>query len=290
MINFSIVIPHHNAPDLLKRLLNTIPNREDLEIIIVDDNSDPQIVDFNNFPGINRNNLICILTKEGLGAGYARNIGLDNARGKWLYFADADDYFTPHFNNFLDKYANENQYDVVFVNAIALNENGLKQPFPCEKYISNYLSGRKRALDVLRFSLWTPWSRMIKRKLFTDNKIRFEHVKIGNDMMAIIQTSIAARTFKVEPSVIYIYYKPTSGSLTSNFYKTEPSIERIEQRIRLNKLYEDIKYPYLWPIPSLRKIQPSSQIKQLKKKYHYSVLKEIINTIRFYFARIRGIV
>ena len=39
-ILYSFVIPHHNTPDLLQRLIDSIPQREDIEIIVVDDNSD----------------------------------------------------------------------------------------------------------------------------------------------------------------------------------------------------------------------------------------------------------
>lgn len=49
-INYTIIIPHKNSSNLLLRCLKSIPDREDLEIIIVDDDSNPEIVDFNNFP------------------------------------------------------------------------------------------------------------------------------------------------------------------------------------------------------------------------------------------------
>ena len=39
MINYSIIIPHKNIPNLLQRCLDSIPNREDVQIIVVDDNS-----------------------------------------------------------------------------------------------------------------------------------------------------------------------------------------------------------------------------------------------------------
>ena len=57
MINYSIIIPHKNIPNLLQRCLDSIPNREDVQIIVVDDNSDPNIVDFDKFPGLNRSNV-----------------------------------------------------------------------------------------------------------------------------------------------------------------------------------------------------------------------------------------
>ena len=48
-MNFTIIIPHFNTPTLLLRLINSIPEHDDLELIIVDDNSDPTVVDFDNF-------------------------------------------------------------------------------------------------------------------------------------------------------------------------------------------------------------------------------------------------
>lgn len=64
MINYSIIIPHKNIPNLLQRCLDSIPNREDVQIIVVDDNSDPNIVDFDKFPGLNRSNVEVILQKK----------------------------------------------------------------------------------------------------------------------------------------------------------------------------------------------------------------------------------
>ena len=44
---YTFIIPHHNSPELLNRCLDTIPKRSDIQIIVVDDNSEaskkPQI-------------------------------------------------------------------------------------------------------------------------------------------------------------------------------------------------------------------------------------------------------
>lgn len=55
MINYSIIIPHKNIPDLLQRCLNSIPRRTDIQIIVVDDNSDPKKLILNIFQGWVRN-------------------------------------------------------------------------------------------------------------------------------------------------------------------------------------------------------------------------------------------
>ena len=92
-INYSIIIPHRNIPLLLRRCLDSIQRRMDIQIIVVDDNSDPGQVDFEHFPGLDEPCVEVYFTKEGKGAGYARNIGLKHAKGKWLLFADADDFY-----------------------------------------------------------------------------------------------------------------------------------------------------------------------------------------------------
>src|SRR5574344_311021 len=95
MINYTIIIPHKNTTDLLRKCIDSIPKRNDVQVIIVDDNSDADKVDFEHFPGLNEERTEVYFTKEGKGAGYARNIGLQYAIGKWVVFVDADDYFLP---------------------------------------------------------------------------------------------------------------------------------------------------------------------------------------------------
>ena len=43
---YSVIIPYKNAPILLQRCIASIPQRDDLQIIVVDDNSDNSIVDW----------------------------------------------------------------------------------------------------------------------------------------------------------------------------------------------------------------------------------------------------
>ena len=71
-INYSIIIPHKNIPQLLQRCLDSIPIRDDVQVIVVDDNSDTDKVNFDNFPKWKGKNYEYYLTKEGKGAGSFR--------------------------------------------------------------------------------------------------------------------------------------------------------------------------------------------------------------------------
>ena len=101
--SYSIIIPHHNTPDLLKRCLLSIPKRDDVQVIVVDDKSDDSYL-----PAV-RKIQECfspwefIYLTEGKGAGHARNVGIDYSKGDWLLFADSDDYFVSDFSSLLDR-------------------------------------------------------------------------------------------------------------------------------------------------------------------------------------------
>ena len=106
VINYSIIIPHYNIPELLIRCLKSIPVREDIQVIVVDDCSPDADTYMSRFPELSRPNLEFYSTQKGGSAGRARNVGLDHAKGKWLIFADADDYFTDKLDFFLKECVN----------------------------------------------------------------------------------------------------------------------------------------------------------------------------------------
>ena len=109
LINYSIIIPHKNTPLLLRRCLDSIPERDDIEVIIVDDNS----MNINWDDWKFNTNVSLLKTYKNKGAGFARNIGLKRAVGKWILFADSDDFFSQQFTLLLDGYR-DSDYDIIY--------------------------------------------------------------------------------------------------------------------------------------------------------------------------------
>ena len=112
--NFTFIIPHKNLPELLKRCVSSIPERDDIQVIIVDDSSD----DVSVIKSLNRvkGRLDVVFDKESKGAGHVRNVGLDYVEGEWLLFADADDFFTEDLLSCLDRHLSD-AVDIVFFRA-----------------------------------------------------------------------------------------------------------------------------------------------------------------------------
>ena len=176
---YTLIIPHKNIPQLLQRCLDSIPQRNDVQIIVVDDDSSPDIVDFEHFPGKERDDVEIILTKEGKGAGYARNCGLKRAKGEWLIFADADDFFLPNFLDTLDMYCNTD-YDLITFRAES-TDNTLKS-VPSRQW--NYeIIAENMDLELLKYRNDIPWAKMVSTKLVQENRIRFDETPAANDVM-----------------------------------------------------------------------------------------------------------
>ena len=120
----TVIIPHYNIPNLLVRCLNSIPDEERIQVIVVDNNSSPSKVNFENFPGIDRKHTEVVFDKEGNGAGHARNVALEKIASKWIVFADADDFFNPGAFDELLKYS-DNDNDLIMFKGGCVNSDTL---------------------------------------------------------------------------------------------------------------------------------------------------------------------
>ena len=265
MINYSIIIPHKNIPNLLQRCLDSIPNREDVQIIVVDDNSDPNIVDFDKFPGLNRSNVEVIFTKEGKGAGYARNTGIKYVKGKWLLFSDADDYFSENVNRLFDDYENS-VMDVIYIPYKTIDlitgedlEDGL-----CVTNLEEDLY--KKRSDTLRYRCYSPWAKMVKVSMIERYSIRFEEVVASNDVWFSVNVGYVAKEIDICNYIVYIR-NVRYGSLQYSLNK-EYLLSRIKVGYKVNDFPYDINkieyYNYtLWFVLALIKIDLLLFFKQM---------------------------
>lgn len=205
MINYSIIIPHKNTPNLLQRCLDSIPIRDDVQVIVVDDKSDTDKVDFDHFPQWKGENYEYYLTKEGRGGGYARNIGLQHVKGTWVMFLDADDYFTSDFQQALNDITDDSP-DITFFNATAIRSDDLSHS-PRVNHLNQmhvlYDKDPRKASLQFRFLFGEPICKVIRRKLISSRQICFEEIPIHNDTLFSYMVGYYAKSIGVNHSIIY---------------------------------------------------------------------------------------
>ena len=242
----SIIIPHHNTPTLLQRCLDSIPADKGIQVIVVDDNSDPTKVDFEKFPGKVRPDVEIFLTKEGRGAGYARNVGLQHAKGDWLLFADSDDYFVQGFYDVIRKYI-DNDTDMVLFKAKSVISDTLEPSNRNENINTRIDEALEGKIDEKHASIavQSPWCRLIRRQFVEDNKIRFEEVIACNDTMFTTKCTCLANSIQLSPDYIYVItYR--QGSLWDDRKKNPNNLlARIQVQIRRNKYVKQYGFDQL---------------------------------------------
>ena len=243
--NYSIIIPHKDIPDLLQRCLDSIPVRDDVEVIVVDDNSDPRKVDFEHFPGLERKNTRVYFTKEGKGAGYARNVGLDHAQGRWVVFADADDFFAEDFNGLLDEMADAEE-DLIFFDYINVLSDDITQQLKERVWyrtlISANLKNDDKSGERIRFYFCVPWCKFVRRELIERYRIRFSEVKWGNDVYFSAQVCCRTNTIRVSEKIGYVVTS-REGSLTDNKFKTPKEYRvRLVEAMKCDRLFQQFGY------------------------------------------------
>ena len=232
----SIIIPHKNAPEKLRRLLNTIPDRIDIEVIVIDDKSDPDKkaksikedfldVEFLENPGPDFN------------AGSARNLGLSVAMGEWLLFADADDYFTTFGITVILQTLKKVPFtcDLVCFSATSYSE-------VYKKTGTRHLGIERAVRDFIvhgwecssRYSRPGPVAKAIRRSLTAAKGIRFDSVIASNDAVFSLLVGVWAKDVLVVDKEVYVITE-YSDSLTRRL-TPERALSRLEVLLRLNNM------------------------------------------------------
>ena len=230
MYKYSFIIPHKNCPKLLWRCIQSIPERADVQIIVVDDNSDPEIVDFTKFPGQNRSNVNIVLTKEGRGAGYARNVGLNKASGQWVLFADADDYYEDGFLAVLDRELNNEE--ILYFNVKASLSDVDCRGNRIHTYYDELFWNAK---EQIRFRFWAPWNMVFNLGWIRDKGFLFEETPIVNDAIFCLSASKEAKRYKIINDSLYVL-TDQPGSITYRQRSFERSLIVLRQDLKINKL------------------------------------------------------
>ena len=214
---FCIIIPHKDIPDLLMRCLKSIPVSEDIQVIVVDDNSADADTYLERYPELSRPYLEFVRTTKGGGAGYARNVGLEHAKGKWILFADADDFFVDDMYDIICSYVDSDADVIYFKKKSVLSEDTsieAERFSGTNKNIDKYLAdGDEWPLKVTTYG---PVCKMIKRSLLEKHHIRFEEIMCYEEHCFCLLIGCNASLIKAVDKVLYVI-TDRPNSLSNSF-------------------------------------------------------------------------
>lgn len=253
----SIITPCYNAGKYIEEAIQSvlIQNNSNVELIIVDDGSIDNTADIcKKYIGKNVN----YIKTENKGAGHARNIGIKNAKGKWISFLDSDDLYLKNSLNektfsLLKKYEKEG-VNIIYTPRIRIDMNlntrpQVKFPEDIDK-IQNYM-------PMLEF-----WTCIYSASFLKENNILFYEYKKQD-----IETAFRFKSFYKANKII------KNNSI--KFYLQRDNLESNTHTWNLYNLYE-IKAKVYYDL--------YKQIKDENYKSNKYLLEIVIENISKYFS------
>ena len=243
---YSIVIPHYNSPTLLQRMLDCIPQRDDIQIIVVDDCSSNENI--KKLQLCHHTNLEIEYLQKNQGPGHARNVGLKKAVGKWCLVVDADDVFSNNAFEVFDKYK-DSDYDYlcycIKVVDSDLNENG--RALVSDQSVRNYLT-QKNDKTLLSFKYMNSvcWNKLVRLSFIQDNNICFDETFVTDDVIFNLAIGLKSNNYEVISDELY-YFVENGNSITHKKKTLEREFLFFIQIQKRNAFFEKLglkKYPF----------------------------------------------
>lgn len=212
----SVIVPVYNAERTIERTLESIRSQgiSGIEIVCINDGS----VD-NSLEVLQKQNDIVVTSVENQGPGHARNVGLSMARGKYIFFCDADDIILPGALKHLLSIAKATMANIVVGRYQEQDEEGNIKVFN--------INFTDKSEMVNYFAQLTCTSRLYDRNFLKKGKIFFPDMSQGEDRLFL------SLCYEQRPSIsftnkdVYAYIKESG----KNSLMSDNSVKAFSERL-----------------------------------------------------------
>jgi len=267
----TIIIPHKDTPTLLRRCIASIPNRQDIQTIVVDDHTENEkaVREVQEmFPAVT-----FIYKDKQVGAGFSRNTGLEKAEGEWIIFADADDYYDDNFWVFLDSIELDASADIIYFKSRSIDLDTGKESNRADYYnglVDRFLRHEWRSEERILLSYDVPWGKIMRNAVIQENTVRFPQMTVGEDTVFSVTLATKVRHVKAYNQVMYVVTSHL-GSLTT-LDSLEMNRERFMSSLMVNKIWPSVFTDSFWDkLIGTSKTNQKEFLWSIKMLYKYRV-------------------
>lgn len=221
-MDVSVIIPTYNVAPYIIECLESITSqtyRGGLECIIVDDcGTDDSIALADNFIQhyLGKIDFRIVHREKNGGLSAARNTGLNEAKGEFVYFLDSDDYITPDCIESLVEVAKQFPKVEIVQGGIVNTKGTIIYDYTSFK-TPQLLEDRKAIYSKLVFGELpvSSWNKLIRRNFLKENNIYFYEGVIYEDVDFLYKIAAKVTFFALCPVNTYCYRTQREGSILS---------------------------------------------------------------------------
>ena len=234
-IKISVIMPIYNAYDYLRPAIDSVLSQtlSDIEIICVDDGStDKSLEVLKEYQG--RDERVRILSETNAGPAAARNRGLAKARGEFVAFLDADDFFEPDFLKKTYELAVSSELDIAITGYDVYNTKKASfSPGIDGEHSAIYAGGRITSKsefpdEILESTIGAPWNKIFRKSFIESLEIGFlEEVRMYEDVYFIVTAlALANRVGRVEEILVHhrLHSEQTRVKLFGKYFSHIPKV------------------------------------------------------------------
>lgn len=217
MPKISVIMPVYNVAAYLPKCLDSIINQtfNDLEIICINDCSTDNSLQILKEYEKKDKRIKVIANKENVGAALTRNVGIDMAKGEYIYFMDSDDWLETDYLAVMLQTIEQVNTDIILNLNIIQETPEISKPY---EYAANVkISPQGEYWDKWRIITDSPcllWARLYRREFLEKNHLRLSPMRTTCDDYIFQYTSnlYCEKTFLFYGSTYH--YRVHNNSIT----------------------------------------------------------------------------
>ena len=240
-VEISIIVPIYNVEKYLTTCIKSVlaQSFKNFELILINDKSPDHSQGIISAYGSKDSRIVSIVNAHNMGQGMSRNVGVDKAKGKYIYFLDSDDFLHPTalqvlYDKISEYKANGHNLDMVIGGAIkvedtqydsnAIERIASKNPtdktsqYKKEEFLdnTNTIIDRCKTYPEQQGILPSVWNRLYRISFLKESKVIFPQDCIGVEDLEYTPKllSHAKKILLVKESLYY--YRQRDNSLSSD--------------------------------------------------------------------------
>jgi len=305
----SAIVPVYNGEKYLRKCLESLINQsyKNMEIILINDGSTDKSSKICDAYVLSDNRIRVIHTQNN-GPATARNIGIDNSKGKFIFFVDADDFIEGNAISLLIENYKQYKADII-IGDFKKVKKGIVENRNDISFSSNKFLTKQDIINYSRLYLKKPnkyllfafsWGRLFKSSIIKDNNIffntdlhTFEDVAFNFDYLNYTNEVYFLKEV-IYNHTIYDNYSSATMTVSDNpkkLFGYKQALVNINNFLKNSLVGDEIKkevgHAYIY-LTIIQLVRTCGQINNNNKKKIFQIIQEIIcdpdirNNLKFY--------